>query len=531
MMRPPRRAALLVSMLAALVGCSHAHADRRDPNTLIVMELGDTRGLNPMFSNDAYASTYETLIYDGLVAVGNDFADAPDLATSWKSSPDGKTWDVELRHGVKWSDGEPFTSRDVVWTWTTQLDPATAFPYRGQFDYLKTVTARGPYRVRFTLKNTNALFVSQVLGSFVLPEHVLGKIAHNQLRLSNFGEHPIGTGPYKLERWRHDEELDFVRNDGWYGGRPNIPKLAFRIVINDQARIEAMEEGAADVDDTIGASGYQILKTDRADVELLHVPDLYVYFNYINLKRPGLADREVRRAMMYGWDREGLTKGFARGDAEVATSILPSALKDWYLPKVRTYPYDPARARRTLDAAGWRPGPDGVRAKHGVRLAYTFLLPGSGSGATQDFAAIFQADMRAIGIAIDISSIDYATFLDKTQSGQFDLANSGWGGVPDPDQQTLLDSTQTPPNGNNEMYYKNAAVDRDVREGIKLIDKTRRKPYYDDMQRRIAEDVPVLYYQYVFYRTAISKRVKLDYASVLPDIYLWRNVARWRLSS
>jgi peptide/nickel transport system substrate-binding protein len=514
----------------ALGGCSASGKTHRDPNTLVVMELGDADILSPLYSANYYATLYEGFVFDGLVAVGDNFTDAPDLATSWKGSADGKHWKVELRHGVRWSDGKPFTSKDVVYTWNVMLDPATAFPYRGQFAFVTSVKADGPYRVTFDLNAQNALFVSQALGAYILPEHVLGSVPHAQMRQSNFGEQPVGTGAYVLKEWRHDEQLTFERNPYWWGGAQSLPRIVVRAVINDQARIDAMEEGSADVDDGMGPSGYSILKQDRANLRLLHIPDLFIQFVYINFKRPGLSDLNVRRAMMYGWDRAGIANGFMRRDADVATSLVPDGLKLWYDPNVRKYPYDPARARRILDAAGYRLGRDGVRAKGPVRLSYVLSLPGSGTGSTQDFAAEFQADMREIGIAIDIRSIDYATFLGETAVGKYDLADSGWGGVPDPDQETLLDSNQFPPNGNNEMFYSNPRVDRDLRTGISTIGYRKRKPYYDDLQRIVAEDVPFLYYVDLYYRTALSPRVILSRGGILPDTYLFRDVAHWRLA-
>ncbi|MBV8601458.1 MAG: ABC transporter substrate-binding protein [Candidatus Eremiobacteraeota bacterium] len=522
------RVLVLAACLPALASCAPAQA-ARDPHTLVVLELGDASTLNPIYSSNYYAFLYQNLVFDQLVGTGDDFADIPLLATSWKSTPDGKHWTVELRKGVRWSDGAPFSSADVVWTWQTLLDPKAGYPYRGQFDYIKSVRADGPNTVRFDLSAPNALFVSEGLGNWILPQHLLGNVPRNQLRQTNFGEHPVGTGAWVLKEWRHDEQLTFEPNPYWWGGAPKIKRLVFRIVLNDQARIEAMEENAADVDDGIGPSGYATFVGDRAKLRLLHIPDLFIDFIYINFTKPGLDDLEVRRAMMYGWDRKALATGLARGDSQLATSIVPAGLRYWYTPKVRDYPYDPARARAILDASGYKLGPDGVRVRGAVRLAYTLTVPGNG-GANQDFVAEYQADMRDIGIAISIQTIDYATFLQRMEEMKYELALSGWGGVPDPDQMTLLGSDQFPPAGNNQMHYKNPAMDRVLRLGLVTVDKAKRRPYYDAMQRIVAEDVPILYYEWPYYRCAIAPRVRFDFARALPGIYLFRNVTTWTLN-
>jgi peptide/nickel transport system substrate-binding protein len=520
----------LVAILLAASGCGAGQRVTRDPNTLIVLELADATTLNPLFSSNYYSAVYESLIFDGLVNIGSDYQPIPDLATSWTATPDGLHWTVELRRGVRWSDGTPFDARDVTWTYAAMLSPDTGFPYRGQFAYIRSVRADGAYRVRFDLAQPNALFVLEALNAPILPRHILGGIAFKGQQASTFGEHPVGTGPYALREWRHDEQLTLTRNPHFWAGPAAIATVAFRVVLDDQARTDAMQRGEADVDDGMGASAFQILKEGHAKLQLLHVPDLYSEFVYVNFARPGLEDVRVRRAMMYGWDRVREIAGLTHNDADPALGIIPVALRYWYDPHVRVYPYDPARARASLDAAGYRAGADGVRRRGKVRLEYTLSFPGNGQASfALQIATVFQADMRAIGIAIDLQQIDYATFLTQTQNEQFDLAISGWGGTPDPDQETLLASDQFPPAGNNLMHYHSPRMDRDLRVGLATIDPAKRKPYYDDMQRLIAEDVPVLYYEFPFSRTAISPRVKLDVTHALPDQYLFLSLGRWRL--
>jgi peptide/nickel transport system substrate-binding protein len=519
----------LIALLLATVSCG-GRSFTRDPNTLVVLELADAGTLNPLFSSNYYSTVYESLIFDALTNVGSDFEPIPDLATSWKSTKDGLHWTLELRRGVTWSDGAPFTSSDVVWTYRAMLAPDTGFPYRGQFGYIKRVVADGTYRIRIDLSETNALFVSQALNSPILPAHVLAKIPLKGQRQSNFGEHPIGTGPYTLERWQHDEQAAFVSNPHFWGGVASIPRIAFRIVLDDSARNDAMLNGDADVEDGIGASTYQTLKERHSNLRLLHVRDLYAEFFYVNFMRPGLGDVAVRRAMMYGWDRAQDVKGLVRGDADLALGITPPALRLWYDAKVRQYPYDPVRARSVLEEAGYRVGPDGIRRKGNARLAYALSFPGNGqASAALEIATEFQADMGEIGIAITLRQIDYATFLTELQDERYDLGVSGWGGVPDPDELTLMASDQFPPAGNNDMHYRNPQMDRDLRLGLKTLDPVKRKAYYDDMQRLVAEDVPVLFYEFPYSRVAISPRVQFDFAHALPDQYLFLNVNRWKL--
>lgn len=516
-----------VAALVALCACG-SHAAKRDPGTLVVLEPSDAGTINPLFANNEASFLYYTLVVDPLVNNGPNFSYIPWLATSWTPTSDDLHWTVKLRHGVTWSDGAPFTSRDVVWTWHAMLDPATGFPYAGQYVYVKDVVALGPYAVRFDLKNTSAQFVQSVLNAPILPEHILGKTPDAQLRRSSYGQHPIGTGAYMLASWNHDSEAVFVRNPHFWHGLAKIKRIDFRILLDPNARDQAMQNGSADLDDNIGSDDYRSLRKSSPHLKFLHIPDLYTIFISVNLRVAGLDDLNVRRAMMYGWDRAAVISGLEHGDAIAASSIVPYATHYWYDPNVVHYPFDRAKARTLLDADGWRVGSDGVREKHGRKLSFTIMQANSG---TTDVSAEFQADMKAIGIAIDIQVLDYATFINRTNAMTYQLAITGWGGITDPDEYTFLDSSQIEPVGNNDTGFSNPALDRALRKGRITVDPAKRRPYYNEMQRITASQLPVLWGWYTYYRAAYSPRLHFGPDAPLPDLYLWNEVWDWTLDS
>ncbi|MDB5095402.1 MAG: extracellular solute-binding protein family 5 [Candidatus Eremiobacteraeota bacterium] len=466
------------------------------------------------------------MIFDTLLGSGADYQPTPKLALSWKPDASGKIWTVHLRKGVRWSDGAPFTAADVVWTFEALTDPATGSPYNGQYTFIKRVVALDKFTVRFHLDSPNATFVGNALQSqWIMPEHAFRGIPHAQIKNSAFGEHPIGTGAYVLERWNHDQEAVFGTNRYWWDGTPRVRTIDIRIVLQDQGRTDAMVGGAGDLDDGIGADAAQRLR-NVPGIREIDIPDLYTRFIYVNIRTPGLNDVVVRRAMMYGWDREAVAAGLRHHDATVANGVEPEAIRYWHDNRVKPYPYDSARANAMLDGAGWKRGPDGVRAKNGVRLAFELLIPNS--LLSNDVAAGFNADMRDIGIAVSVHLLDYATFIQQQNASKFQLSYSGWGGQPDPDMLTLLDSKQFPPIGNNVGFYRNPAVDRDLEAGLVTLDPARRKQFYDDMQVRTARDVPMLFATNEFAITAYRDRVHIT-GPILPGLYLFTNIAHWRL--
>jgi peptide/nickel transport system substrate-binding protein len=257
-------------------------------------------------------------------------------------------------------------------------------------------------------------------------------------------------------------------------------------------------------------------------------PDLFSRFIMTNDTVPGLDDVAVRQAMMYGWDRRALAEGIYHGDVILNDSLIPWALTGFHDAAVTKHPYDPARARTLLDAAGWRLGPDGIRRRGNVRLAFT-LKSATGSSSLALVCAAFQADMHAIGIAIDIQQLDYATFIDQTSTSHYQMALTGWGGVPDPDQFGFLDSSQIPPVGNNDSGFRNARVDRDLQSGLTTFDPAARRAIYDDFQRVTSETVPVLWGFDEKFTASFSTRLHINLRDALPDYYFFWNVYDWKL--
>ena len=520
---------LLIATCVVLSGCSSGSAaPHADPGTLIDLERTDGATMNPLYAQTAYDGVYDSLLFDGLTNLGADLAPHPGLATAWTHSPDGLHWDVTLRRGVRWSDGEPFTSKDVVFSYRIMLDPKTAYSGSGDIDYIHRIVADGPYRVHFDLTNVSALFVSNAMGLLILPAHVLGAIPAARQPFSSFGEHPVGTGPYMLERWQHDSDVLFRRNPHYWHGVAKIPRIDFRIIFNDQAEVDAIENGSADMIGDLGYTSAKRLQRESPRTRILSFPSLYVGVMEMNLLRPGLKDVVVRRALMYCYDREAVVHGFFDNHVEVMHNLIVPALTHWYNPNVRKYPYDPARARAILAADGWKLGPDGVRRKGTTQLHFEILV-NQGSVVVLDQVLAFAADAAAVGIKLDVRQIDFPSAAARTYAFKYDIIADARGGALDPDWTSLLASNQRPPAGANTTGYADPGVDRDLRLGLRELDDTKRRAIYDDMQVRLAETLPMLWQYGRYAALAYSPRVRLDPKVTLQSPLLWYNVADWEL--
>ena len=515
-----------------LAGCAGRADAQRDPDTIISVTRTDGATMNPLFAQTVQdGEDYAQLLYESLTYIGADYLAHPRLATSWTHSPDGKLWTVELRHGVRWSDGQPFTSKDVVFTYDAIADPKTGAISAGDFVYLKRTTADGPYRVKFELDHASAVFAITAMGfeASILPEHILGKVPHERLRFTDFGEHPIGTGPYILAHWRHDSETIFERNP--YSWRPpHIKRLDVRTIFDEQAVLQAIANGSADLDDDMDSTRYrELVRLRPPDVVTMTFASVYVDVTAPNLTRPGLDDVIVRRAMMYGQDRKSLISGFFDNKVPFPDGLIPEGLAHWHTADVRQYPYDPEKARAMLDADGWLPGPDGVRRRKNVRLSYELLL-NQGSALLTDIMLAFCADMKAIGIDVRLRILDFPSMLQRQLEGKFDLVAEGFGGGVDPDLTGNLASAAIPPNGANYGRVSDPKLDALMKQGLVELDDKKRIEINYAIQREVADQVPLFYQYGRFAGIAHSKRLRLDPKTTLQSPLLYYNVEDWTIA-
>lgn len=523
-----RLGALALAAAVTLGGCAASAATHRDPNTLVELVRTDGATLNPMYGETVEdEAVYDSLVFDSLSYVGTDYLPHPRLATSWSHSPDGKHWTVDLRRDVRWSDGVPFTSKDVVFSYRLFLNPKTGYLDIGSIKYITRVWADGPYRVHFDLQYPSAVFTGSALGEDIVPEHVLGKIAPDRQRFSSFGEHPVGTGPYVLESWQHDSEVVFERNPyAWR--RPKIARIDVRIIFNDQSEMQALINGSADLIDDLSSNQYREIQRLAPQIELMTFPSLYIDAVEVNTSRPGLNDPAVRQAMMYAYDRAAVVHGIYADKVGVANDLIPPALTHWYDPKILKYRYDPAKARAVLDAAGWKVGPAGVRSKGKTKLSFELLL-NQGSALLTDEMLTFCEDMHDVGIDVQLRLLDFASMISREYSGNYDLTAIGFGGAVDPDMTSVLSSSQIPPNGANTSRYRDAIVDRDLRLGLTTLDDTKRRAYYDQMQIEVSKTLPLIPQFGRFAGLAHSSHLYLDPKTTLQSPLLYYNVEDWTL--
>ncbi|MFE3068752.1 ABC transporter substrate-binding protein [Streptomyces sp. NPDC059247] len=469
--------AAAVALTAAACSNPGAAGGTTGPKDSAVVGIAyEPESLSPLLG---YGKDGNSKIFDGLLALDADMRLTPALATALpRISDDGLTYTYTLRKGVTFSDGVPFTAKDVVYTYRTILDPKTNNASRTELDALKSVDAVGDGTVVFRLKYPYAPFAQRTVQA-IAPEHVAGK---QDVNTGAFSGKPIGTGPYVLTGWSKGEKLTFKANPTYWNGAPAVKKFTMAIIKDDDVRATRLRAG--DLDGAIlppnlaaGFKGDKARKTWTAKT-----------YDYRTVTLPThhrvTGDTAVRRALDLAVDRQTMVDKILEGAGKPAYGPVPTD-SPWFA-KGTERRHDLAGAQEILDEAGWKPGPDGVRVKNGVRAAFPLWYL-SGDKLRQDHALAYASDAKKAGIEITAQAGTWEVIEPRMKTDAV-LAGGGSPGDPDFDQYLLLKSTLAGDGFNNMAWYADGTVDRALEDGRRTDDPALRRAAYDTIQRELVKN-------------------------------------------
>ncbi|MBV9271794.1 MAG: peptide ABC transporter substrate-binding protein [Candidatus Eremiobacteraeota bacterium] len=479
----------------------------------------DPTNLNPLFLHQDASSVEQQmarLAFEPFIDLDERGRQIPALIdriptlTNGGISTDGRTIMYHLRAGVKWSDGVPVSSGDVLYTLHAIMDPRNPVASREGYDLIDRATARGTQIIVFHLKHAWAPAVATLFSygfrpQFVLPAHVLRK--QEPLVQASFNAAPsVGDGPYTFVKWTRGEGLVYDANAMYWRGKPKTSRLDIRVVTDPSTNLVML--GAGQLDWNLIAPSQQATLHARSGIAYRYVPTAVVAGIVFNLTHPPLDDVRVRRAIAMLIDRGGISEKITLGRYPVTDMLQPQF--SWaFDPTIRQPQYDPKAADAALDAEGWTRAGNGVRAKGGKPLSLTYVqFPESSTGVR--VATAVQAMLHEHGIDLSIKSISNAQlFLPESRggtlaSGNFDMAYVPFTMGADPDDSSVL-ACGAP---SNYMRYCNKAVDALQRRALAAPSQTERKVLYRQIGRIVASDVPILYLfnaNYIYaYRSALQ---------------------------
>jgi peptide/nickel transport system substrate-binding protein len=442
-------AALVVSLSACVQ--SNRSSGAGDGQTLVFAAAGAPKNFDPIWNDDGESFRAMRQMFDTLISHKPGTAELePGLAESWQSSPDGKAITFKLRRGVKFHDGTPFDAAAVCFNldrWYTMSGAAAqsqmiyyADVFEGFAKNESSAVGKPVYRgCRATDPSTAVMTLNRSKGAFpaamTLPSFAISsptalkKYDADKVTQSgdsfSFNEyatlHPTGTGPYEFVKFdRGAGTIEMVRNDAYWGGQAKIKRLIFKVIPDENARKQELRAGTIDGYDLPSPADYASLRKDGFTLGLR--PAFNVLYLGINEKhQPKLRDLRVRQAIAYAINREALVKTRLPEGATVATQFIPDTVAG-YAKDLRPYPYDPAKARALLKAAG------------ATNLTLKFYYPTEVSRpympSPKDLFTVIAADLTAAGIGIEPVARPWnGGYKDDVQTlGKQDLHLLGWTG-------------------------------------------------------------------------------------------------------
>lgn len=485
-----------------------ANAQQIAPGGTAVIALASEPPVISALGHTAYYTVFVSgKTNEGLLSYEFDLTPKPQLATEWRVSDNGLRYDFTLRDGVKWHDGQPFTSRDVAWSIRTikEVHPRGRNTFANLVDietpddlHVSLILARpAPYLIR-------ALAAAETP---IVPAHVYegGDPLENPAQNA-----PIGTGPYLFREWVRGSHIIYERNpDYWDAPKPHIDQLVIRFLPDAAARVAALETGEVHV-----APGEPIPLADLARVE--QNPDLgvewngYQYANGVrrvefNLDRPIFQDRRVRKAFAHVIDPQAILNLTNFGYGKVLNGPINPNLQDFYFADLPLHEISTEKAEALLDEAGHPRGDGGIRFT--VNLDY---VPG-GEGSLRGAEYIRQA-LLAVGVDARIRTQDFATYTKRVYTDRdFDFLYNGMSNLFDPTVgvQRLYWSKNFKPGVpfSNGSHYENPEVDRLLEASSIENDHEERRNQWRRIQEILHEDVPSFYTVSSPEHTAFNRRL------------------------
>ncbi len=464
-------------VVLVLAGAMLSCAKRPDNDTLVVLIESSPTNLDPRIGKDAQSERIDELIFDPLVKKDEHYNIQPGVADRWEI-PDPQTYIFHLHHGIRFHDGRPLTARDVKWTLDTMRDGSLATVKGAAYKLVDKVETPDDFTVKIHLTEPFAPLLWNLTGG------AFGVVPYGSDK--NFGRAPIGSGPFRFVRMSPDTDVELVRDDSYWGEHARVSRLEFKIVPDTTTRALELRKGSADI--AVTSLTPDIVDTLRRErnLEIQEQPGSSLQYLAFNLRDPILKDVRVRQALAYAIDRRPVLHYLFRDQGRLADSVLPP--EHWaYNGDVKHYPPDPAKANAVLDQAGYARGQDGIR--------FHLTMKTSTDETTRLLAAVLQQQLRAVGIALDIRSFEFATFFSDVMKGQFQFYSLRWVGYSNQDPDIFEDafhSASFPPRRDNRGFYSNPAVDRLLDEARQSTDQQKRKQLYAEVQRILANDLPYI---------------------------------------
>lgn len=466
-------AALMV--MAAMMASGAAFAAQG--NTLVYAIENYTR-INPAVDEHGELSD---LIFDGLMAHDAASRPVPRLAESFDYDAATCTYTFHLVKDAKWHDGHPFTAADVEYTFKAIMDPANESENAPNYDEVKEIKVIDDSTIVFTLSEPNVAFLDYMTMA-VLPKHLLDG---EDLQTSAFFRKPVGTGPFKIDRWDEGQAILLVRNDDYFRGPAKIEKMILKVVADDSARVMQLRTGELDLTQVPPRDAIRFEDAEGMTVHRLKTSDYRgIMYNFGNPKWS--RDKDLIPAFCCAIDRKAILDAVVHGHGMIAYG--PLQRNEYDFADVERWSFDRARARKMLEDAGCEMGDDGFYHRNGERVGFSLVVR-AGDQVRRDIAQAAAQQLKEIGVEV---KIEIPAVTDWKTLETFLI---GWGSPFDADDHTY--KVFGTGKAANYSSYSNEEVDRLLTEARQTDDPAKRRAAYAEFQKVLALDPAYTFICYI----------------------------------
>lgn len=499
--------------------------------------LREPRIINPIFATQDIERDIARLIFSRLFTYNGKGEIESDLAQRHEISDDGKIYTVILKKNVKWHDGEPLTADDVLFTVQTIQNPQYKSPFRPNWQGVSTEKLDA-YTVRFTLRTPYAPFIEN-LAVGIIPKHLWKDITPEQIALHEFALKPVGSGPYVFNKFNQDKDgsllsYEIKRNSTYYKEGPYIKKIKFTFFKNEESMVAAWHKGQIDSFGPVAERYLYGVAPEKTVLFNILMPRIFgVFFN--GQRSSILAAKPIREAIAHAIDKKEIARLAVSGGAVPHDSPLPPlTIKN--SEDTLTYAYDPESSRRILEENSWKDqNGDGIREKK-IRqkgketlTALRFTLTTSDWPDLLKTAKLLQSMLKDIGIEIVIETRPFSELepnIIRPRNFEMLLFGQVYGHEPDP--FPFWHSSQIKDPGLNVAFYANKKADQLLEEARRSNDPDLRNKKYEEFQKIIAVDIPVVFIYSQIYRYMLPVDIKgVDISKISLPADRFNEINKW----
>lgn len=494
--------------------------------------VGTFSTANPLYAANQVDSSITKLVFSGLLTHDPTNQLVPDLADRWEADDKGQIYTVHLHKGIKWSDGVPFTAKDVVFTYTTIQNPDAKSPLLPSWQGVK-VTEKDDFTVVFELPSPLASFPYSLTNGIV-PKHLLGSTPVSQLRSSPFNTKPIGTGPFVwgsvevngVTRESRSEQVALTRNDIYHFGAPKIEKYVLKTFRDEADLLRAFSQ--RELTAVVGVTDQPASLMSDTTAVSYNVPLSGSVDIFFNTSSPILSDVKVRTALVHATDRADLLSKLGFSALQTNGPLLKGQIG--FDPSIVQRPHDLSAAAALLDSAGWvQASPSAVRTKGDQKLHLEFVSQSLGEYA--ELSQTLQKQWRDLGIELEVKlrpaeDIQSDVLINHT----YDVLLYGISMTGDPDVFAYWDSSQANVSSSrlNLSEYKSVAADKALEAGRTRTDPAVRAARYKSFLIAWRDDAPAIaLYQPRFLYITRSELIGFDAVRMQSATDRFSDVEKW----